>query len=107
MFDPKAGENIVQVPVTVVDGVGLIGGAPGVGIGPEKQKYGKHPLDQRVELVEADHKLLWHEATSGFHFLEDEVGDQPPVLLLALPHQAKRAVVHLNDHLQTIMASIV
>ena len=54
----------------------------------------------------ADHKLLWHEATAGFHLLEDEVGDHPPVLLLALTHQPQRAVVHLNDHLQGIKASI-
>ena len=29
LVDPKASQNIVHVPVTVVDGVGLIGGAPG------------------------------------------------------------------------------
>ena len=52
-----------------------------------------------MELL-ADHKLLRHEATAGFHLLENEVGDHPPVLLLALTHQAQRAVVHLNYYLQ-------
>ena len=29
LVDSEASQNIVQVPMTVVDGVGLIGGAPG------------------------------------------------------------------------------
>ena len=70
-------------------------------IGPEQRMY-----NASAESGLADHKLLWHEATAGFHLLEDEVGDQPPVLLLALTHQAQRAVVHLNDHLHEIKASI-
>ena len=70
-------------------------------IGPEQRMY-----KASAESGLADHKLLWHEATAGFHLLEDEVCDQPPVLLLALTHQPQRAVVHLNDHLHEIKASI-
>ena len=32
--------------------------------------------------------------------LQDHLCDLPPVLLLALPHQVERTVVHLNDHLK-------
>ena len=97
--------------MTVEDGLGLSGGAPGgrhwawlnivekVKVTLDKNCWCKL-INKRHKISDAHHELLWHEATSGLHLLEDEVRDQSPIFFLTLSHQAKCTVVHLDDHLQ-------
>ena len=65
-----------------------------------------HKHKNHQDQDEPHHELLGHEAALVLHHGEHEVGHVPPVLLLALAHQAQRAVVHLYDHLQGVMITM-